>query len=297
MKLLAALLFTILPTSLSAASLTFMGTYIWSAPLSGFGGFSALELGPNGRKLTTVSDKGRILGGTLQRREGRITGVKIRFFTKLREPDGKPLGKYDTDSEGLAIDSRGRAYISFEGNHRVWRYEGPSSAANGTGRHKDFRHFQVNSGLEALAIDASGTLYTLPERSGDINRPFPVYRKPPGGKWRRAFTLPRRGRFLPTGADFGPDGKLYLLERDFIWSRGFASRIRRFDVTAGGLKNEETLLVTPFGKYDNLEGIALWKDRQGRIRLTMISDDNFNFFQTTEFVEYALSSDKPDNTN
>ena len=32
----------------------------------------------------------------------------------------------------------------------------------------------------------------------------------------------------------------------------------------------------------------VWRDDLGRIRLTMVSDDNFRFFQRTEFVEYAL---------
>ena len=38
------------------------------------------------------------------------------------------------------------------------------------------QRLQDNSGLEALAIDADGALYAIPERSGDWERPFPVYR-------------------------------------------------------------------------------------------------------------------------
>lgn len=40
--------------------------------------------------------------------------------------------------------------------------------------------------------------------------------------------------------------------------------------------------------HDNLEGISVWQDPDGRIRLTMISDDNFMVFQRTEIVEYAV---------
>ena len=43
----------------------------------------------------------------------------------------------------------------------------------------------------------------------------------------------------------------------------------------------------------------MWRDEAGAIRLTMISDDNFNFFQRTQLVEYtvpetlASSPDRP----
>jgi len=293
MKYLVTLMLALLwAMPAGAADLRYLGRYVWSEPGDGFGGFSGLVLGPDGIRFTAISDKGRIATGTIQRQGDRITGVRLLSFDPLLDRKGKPVHRFDSDSEGLAIDRNGRIYVSFEGNHRVWRYERPNGKASPTGRHPDFRGFQVNAGMEPLAVDATGTLYTLPERSGDINKPFPVYRKRPQGKWTRAFTLPRRGRFLPTGLDFGPDGKLYLLERDFIWIRGFATRIRRFDVTANGLTNEETLLVTPFGTHDNLEGIAVWQDSQGRIRLTMISDDNFSLFQVTEFVEYALASQR-----
>ncbi len=81
------------------------------------------------------------------------------------------------------------------------------------------------------------------------------------------------GPFLIVGADIGPDGRLYMLERDFA-GIGFRSRIRRFDLDGG---NEETMLETGLRTHDNLEGISVWQDAQG-LRLTLISDDNFRVF-------------------
>jgi hypothetical protein len=49
------------------------------------------------------------------------------------------------------------------------------------------------------------------------------------------------------------------------------------------------LLRSAAGTHDNLEGLAVWRDVGGHIRLTMISDDNFRFFQKTEFVEYVVA--------
>ena len=89
-------------------------------------------------------------------------------------------------------------------------------------------------------------------------------------------------------ADFGPDGRFYLLERDFRPLGGFASRLRRFDIGEAGLGAEVTLIETPFALHDNLEGLSVWRDDRGRLRATMISDDNFIFVQQTQIVDYLL---------
>lgn len=93
---------------------------------------------------------------------------------------------------------------------------------------------------------------------------------------------------MPVAADFGPDGRLYLLERDFRGIGGFASRLRRFDLTERGFDGETTLFQTPFSLHDNLEGLSIWRDAQGGLRATMISDDNFLFVQQTQIVEHRL---------
>jgi len=146
----------------------------------------------------------------------------------------------------------------------------------------------ANAGLEALAIDSAGMLYTLPERSGAPTRPFPLYRFD-GVRWSIPWRLPRRGRYLAVGADFGPDGRFYLLERDFNGLLGFSSRVRRFTLGPEGALTEETLLTTRNLRHGNLEGLSVWRDGAGEIRLTMVADDNFSFFQQTEIVEYRIT--------
>jgi hypothetical protein len=89
------------------------------------------------------------------------------------------------------------------------------------------------------------------------------------------------------GADFRPDGRFYLLERSF-GPLGFRSRVRSWHLAEDGGQDERLHLQTERRTHDNLEGLAVWRDSADRIRLTMISDDNFLFFQSTEVVEYAI---------
>ncbi|RLJ41354.1 hypothetical protein BCF46_3147 [Litoreibacter meonggei] len=270
-----------------AQSLEFVSRYLWQSPVEGFGGFSSLELSRNGVSFTTTTDKGMIAEGRILRDGGRIRGLDNLRFAKILNPEGTPLISYRTDAEGVAISATGTIYISFEGTHRVMAYDSPRAAARPLPDIPWGDSLQSNSSLEALAIDASGVLYTLPERSGNLNRPFPVFRYR-SGRWDRTLSIPRRDGFLPVGADFGPDGRLYLLERELVGLSGFASRVRSFKLSRNALTDERELLRTTGGTHDNLEGIAVWATPEGAIRVTMISDDNFKFFQRTELVEYRL---------
>lgn len=266
----------------------FISSLTWSRDDPHFGGFSGLEVFEDGTRFIALSDRGRIVEGNLVREDGRIVSIEAGELIRLKNHEGTPLkGKFQ-DSEGLARSEDGTLFISFEANHRVWRYPGSTAIAERFRRHQDFRRLQNNSSLEAVAIAANGDVFTLPERSGELDRPFPVYRLR-GKTWERPFTLSRSGPFLPVGADFGPDGKLYLLERRLAGFLGFQTRVRRFEIGETGVQSEETILQTRIAEHDNLEGISVWRDEGGRIRLTMISDDNQRFFQRTEIVEYIVT--------
>jgi hypothetical protein len=264
-----------------------IGRFVWRSDDPRMGGMSGLEISDDGLRFTALSDRGGWTSGRLLRDgSGRITGIEAAPVQPLRGKGKEPLAAGRNDSEGLAIAPDGTAYVSFEGVARVLRYARMGAGAENLPTPPAFAKMQRNSSLEALAIGPDGTLYTLPERSGREDRPFPVWRFRNGG-WDQPFTIPREGSFLPVGADFGPDGRLYLLERQFRGLMGFASRVRRFNVTGNQIDSGETVLQTRAGQHDNLEGIAVWRDAQG-IRLTLIADDNFRFFQTTEIVEYRL---------
>jgi hypothetical protein len=263
-----------------------VSSYNWGSAEHRSGGFSGLELGPDGRAFTVISDRGDILTGMLERVRGRISDVSISGKTRLSDAKGHPVKRGLSDAEGLALRPDGRLFVSFEGVHRVWAYVTLKAAA-WLPRSKAIKSLQGNSGLEALAIDAHNRLYAIPERSGKLTRPFPVWRYD-GKSWREAFTISRSEGFLPVGADFGPDGHFYVLEREFS-GLAFRSRVRRFELKADQIVAQDTLFQSAYLEHGNLEGLAVWRDAEGAIRLTMISDNNFKSFQRTEFVEYRVA--------
>ena len=277
------------PAPLGAPRLDHLSTYVWQRDDTDFGGFSGIELSDDGSRFTVISDRATIRWGGIHRDAGgRITALDPVQSARLHDRKGKPLKPdWRGDSEGLAIGADGRIWISFEGTTRIARYDRPDGPAHPLPRPPAFDDMQRNSSFEALAITADGTVLTLPERSGKLTRPFPVWRWR-DGVWDQPFSIPRSGDWLAVGADTGPDGRFYLLERDFRGLLGFRSRVRRFDLSETGLTNPVTLLESYPLQYDNLEGISVWQDDQG-IRITLISDDNFGMFQRTELVEFRLS--------
>lgn len=262
----------------------------WRIDDPDFGGWSGIEVSADGRNFVIVSDKGSILTGSFRRdEEGRISEIAAGAIRPIRHTNGKTLPRFFNDSEGLAIAADGTVYISYEAEHRVVAYPNTQVDAPATlPPPPGVERMRNNGSLEALAVGPDGAIYTLPELSGGAARPFPVHRFR-NGEWETIARLRRDPDFVPVGADIGPDGRFYLLERALMGVFGFASRVRRYDITGAGLVNETVLLRSKAGTHDNLEGIAVWRDREGAIRLTMISDNNFKFFQTTEFVEYVVT--------
>lgn len=264
----------------------FTGSYTWRATPDWFGGFSGLELSADGSQLVVLSDRAHVARAYIHRQDGEISEISLRSAQHLRSSKGRQLLGRIMDSEGLALAPDGSLFISFEGLARVVHHQTEASRARVLPRPHDFRGLPLNKSLEALAIDPQGRLYTLPENALNADGEIPVWRWN-GARWSQPFTLPRRGGFLPVGADFGPDGRFYLLERNFVFI-GFRSRLRRWDITDQGATNEVTLLESSTGVHDNLEGLSVWRDATGTLRATMVSDDNFKSLQRTEVVEYTL---------
>jgi len=265
-----------------------VSTYVWEGQGEHFGGFSAIETSPDGREFITISDKAAFYSGTFERGTlGQVTEVHAGAPILPQSWHGTPLTPHMSDAEGAALSPDGRLFVSYETWDRVVEY-----ARGGRDWIVEFwpdlfKAFIPNAGLEALAVDNSGTLYALPERP-PLGGATPVYRGR-GQNWAEAFQLRRDRNWSPVGADFGPDGRLYVLERDFWPLIGFSSRVRAIAVDNDVVTADEVIWQSDPGRHDNLEGLAAWRAADGSVRLTMISDDNFLPVQQTEIVDLRLT--------
>ncbi|GFE49268.1 hypothetical protein So717_10210 [Roseobacter cerasinus] len=266
-----------------------LSTYRWHHDAHWFGGFSGIELATDGVGFHAITDRGHLVEGTLRRSGDQITGATIAKDRPLTDDKGTAMDFPNADSEGLARDSEGRLFVSFEANHRIMSYDDGAVAAGWPGYTLAWRALHFNRGLEALAVNADGTVFTLPEGILRGASEALIYRRVADGDWTQPFTLPVDRNFFPVGADFGPDGRFYLLEREFRWF-GFRSRVRAMTLAEDAVEDIELLMETPHRTYGNLEGLAVWVDRDGQTRLTMISDDNFLPVMRTEIVEYVLAN-------
>lgn len=249
--------------------------------------FSAIDT-HDGVNATVLTGWGVVVTGRLIRvADGQITGFEPRGIHYLRDPEGQPLSGPWRYAEGLAIAADGRLFVSFEGHDRVWSYAAPDARADPLPQHIDFERLSVGAGLSALAINRDGTLYTIPERAARMTHGFPSYHFW-NGEWGGSFRLPSDGHFLPVGADIGPDGKLYVLEREHSSSSGYRSQVRRFVLEGSRIDTGTVVMRSDFGQFDNLEGVSVWRDRAGRLRLLMISDNGDNAGLRSEIVEFIL---------
>ncbi len=258
----------------------------WNIAQPWFGGFSGIEVSSDGMRFTAVSDRSRVVKGRFERLREKLTGVSLSDVSALLDNKGKKFTGDYRDSEGLADLGNGAFLVSFEGEDRVERFAGLRFRGRPLPTSRAFAKMAENGAFEALAIDQKGVVYSIPEFAVGDQSTALIYSLSKG-KWQQTAQISRKEKFKPVGADFGPDGRFYLLERSFNgWA--FRSRVRRFDVEGGKFVNEIELLRTIAGMHDNLEGLAVWRDLKGKIRLTMISDDNFRLVQRTEIVEYVV---------
>ncbi len=281
----------------SHADMALVGALAMRSNDERFGGLSAL-VWEKGRGLTAVSDRGWWILGLPDRVEP-LPGNRGVRIAPLLDTFSQPLRQVASDAEGAALDPNGDWLVSFEGDHRIWRYPALGGGALKVRGAPEWAALQSNSGLEAITVAADGTIFAIPERSGEETRPFPVWRRS-DEMWETLY-LPRSGDYLVTDAAIGPDGLLYVLERKLSLLGGFSMRIRRAAVAAardGATLQVETMAELPVGSgVDNMEGMSFAPvsadapprgDGRSEARLLVVSDDNYKFFQRTLLLEYRL---------
>ncbi len=287
--------------------LTFLGGCVLGTNSARFGGLSGVEVTDQGSRLVAITDRGVLVRANLVRDgAGRITALTRLRLDTLRTPDGRLLEPSDHhDLEGLAL-SPTQAFVSSERNHAImpliWPAgEGRDGAAPAVGPAiglpPSLSRLGYNKGLEALALaPASGPLgpVLLAVAEQDPKDPGIL----PGaylqeGLWN-PFRLRRSDRYDATDAAFLPNGDLLLLERRFNLLDLIGMRLRRFPaetLKSGGVIEGDVLIEANANfQIDNMEGLSVHQDAQGRTILTLVSDNNFNGIQRSLLLEFRLNT-------
>lgn len=249
-----------------------------------FGGFSGLSMQDG--HLIAVTDRGHWLLADIDDRPSGLFPTRAGL-AQMRDSEGRALDDAGGDAEGLTTRD-GSLVVSFERDHRI-AFHLQDGQVGDDKHHRAFEELSTNKGLEGLATTPDGWILAIAEKPDD--KGFPVFLLRYSGKIDR-FWLPKTSRHHVTGADVGPDGRLYVLKRDFSLLLGVSILIERFDLDEDGYPVPSTLKqLARFSNgsgIDNMEGISLWVDGRGTTRLSIISDDNFKSFQRTLLMDFSV---------
>ena len=305
------------PMRTSIGRLNFVAGFHLTSGDKRFGGLSGIDILENGN-LLAVSDTGDFVWIDLK--EDGLTPSAIRI-APLRDRKGKTYPtKSAADAEGLAVND-GLALVSFERDARVLAYDiGACGAAArgiplGWSMDSAFARQKMtvgdNLGVEGLAITDDWRLFAGIETQ--VGKASPLSARPmeagarfdlmigdnapelvgldliQAGGEIRLFSLHRSSKALSSNAITVMET---VLERNAGQSSLPARIINEIDqrarqdfsIKSSRVLAEMNVLVT----IDNYEGIAAKQMPDGRVRLFIVSDDNFSASQRTLLMAFDV---------
>ncbi|MFN7055011.1 esterase-like activity of phytase family protein [Hyphomonas sp.] len=280
--------------ALMPSGATLAGAWELSSRNPLFGGLSGLARLPEdeGGGLLAVTDEGHFAWITL---EGGAPASAA--LSAMRRPDGQSFAsKQDMDAEGLLYQD-GIALVSFERNHRIEAFAlGHCGAAARAAQVASLpetqpatqggRQIDPNQGAEAIFLTPQGTLGFGYEGTLGVS---PLGEVLAGGtaRWtgvrapaprlhglvaKEIAVHPQTGETLP----------IYLFR---AWDPLRGNRIE----LRWGEGDPSVIRISRPAPVDNFEGLAAEWLEDGRLRLWIISDDNFNRSQRTLLFAFDIS--------
>lgn len=285
------------PDARRFGELEFVGGLVLQSKFKHFGGISGLLILADGKSFLAHSDRGYWLRGAFTLDGNRVTGIEHAEMAPMLGPDGRTLAARKWfDTESLTADGD-TLYVGIERANRILRYRLRTDGLNARGipiqTPGGVRKLPFNQGLEALAFvpkgqPLAGSLLAISERGLDDNGnlvAFIIGGATPGG-----FAVRRTDLFEVSDAAISPTGHLVILERYFRFLTGIHLRLRAIplsEIRPGATVDGHVLLEADSGyDIDNMEALAITRGPAGEILLTLVSDNNFNFFQRTVLLRF-----------
>ena len=247
-------------------------------------GVNPLVLPSNdGARFLAITDASHWLTGTLSYRDGKLVGLSATAIAPLRDLKGGALSGKDGDAEGLTGSLDGDVFVSFERDHRIWRYpfgkDGLAAKPSAVTTPAALQEAPDNSGLEGISQLSDGRLLALTEAYHDDAGNIRGWLLK-DGRDPEAITLARRAPFDLTDVRQLANGDVLTLERRFNRIAGVGFEMRRIkgaDVAAGATLDGE--VVADVGMnfiIDNMEGLSVRNSEDGETLVYLVSDNNFN---------------------
>lgn len=306
------------PASTTHGKLRFRGGVELTSSDRDFGGLSGILVSADGSRFVAVSDEAHWVTGSLEYEDGKLVRVTGGTIAPLLGLDGKPLADKAGDAEGIAStngnDTTGDLLVSFEGDHRVWRYPFAKRGVNAVPVNlpipPDVHGAPHNGGIEGITLFSEGMLFGVSERYRDQAGDYRAWFLPltvgadaaPGDNaatGARAVSVRAIAPFAMTDVRRLAGGDLLTLERRYSAVKGVGSQLRRIPsavieaAAASGagmpLDGEIVASFDPSYEIDNMEGLAVRTGEGGETLVYAISDDNFNRpVQSTLLLTYEL---------
>ena len=267
------------PDLKTVGKLTYRGGVELLSNSDRFGGFSALGLSADGKRMVSLTDEGnRLDAEVVYGPDGDFAGLKSTEIFTLTGPGAVPLmDKTMADAESMAAGVDGEIIVSFERIHRLWAYPPNQTGPRPLPLPDEMRGATENRGIEGLTLLNDGSLFALSEGLGRGGTTTLAWVSNPEG-WS-VLLYRTEDNYRPTGAATLPNGDVVVVERYFTPREGVRARVRRItatDIHPGGEVSGELLadLRDPL-TVDNFEGIEAIKGPKGETLIFLISDDNF----------------------
>lgn len=247
--------------------------------------------------LHLVSDKGALFTFEVAFAD-KIQKFKPLKAMLLRDKKGKVLRHWKRDAEGMALDSKGRLLISFEGKAKIGYFHKNSPKYGQLIRkytlpkilRETDNYRSKNKSLEALAFHPEYGILTATEWAvkKDHKKLQTIYALS-GQKWQ--FKAEPEARSAIVAMEVMDDGNILVMERSYIGMLDpFVITLKKVylnECQSGRCHTKQLAKMNSHKGWnvDNFEGLT----RVGKNRYLIISDDNQNFFQKTLLLYFEVT--------
>ncbi len=273
-----------------------------------FGGISSFVISPNGEKILGISDRGLWLTATIiYDQNNQLVGLNNGRMAPLKSIQNH-TEKQARDPEALtAVDGWGYV-VSYESPHtlRYFQANKPydySSLLTASAEKLTFApalpdsyvSLPQNLGIEALTTMQDGRMLAFSENTHTSEGVTLAQGWIIGRGRVESLSYEIDPSYRPTDMATLPNGDILVLERHFSLAKGMAARLTQLPTKSikVGQSIKGTViadLAYPFN-LDNMEALAVRKNKAGETLIYIMSDNNYNRLQRNLLMMFKIDYD------